>query len=149
MAPETTQHERGASAREQGEPAVVVDATRQPSVGARDWRHTVGTERHTVGTERRTVGTERRTVGTERRTVRTERALLRLRIEALERRVEHKEQRLQEVVDRYEQVMAERDRQRRAAENRTVGEVEIEFEDGENERGLGRWVRAALDRLRR
>jgi len=121
MAPETTQHERGTSAREQGEPAVVVDATRQPSVGARDWRHTVGTER----------------------------ALLRLRIEALERRVEHKEQRLQEVVDRYEQVMAERDRQRRAAENRTVGEVEIEFEDGENERGLGRWVRAALDRLRR
>jgi len=142
MAPETTQHERGASAREQGEPAVVVDATRQPSVGARDWRHT-------VGTEHRTVRTERHTVGTERRTVRTERALLRLRIEALERRVEHKEQRLQEVVDRYEQVMAERDRQRRAAENRTVGEVEIEFEDGENERGLGRWVRAALDRLRR
>jgi hypothetical protein len=48
--------------------------------------------------------------------------------------------------------MAERDRERRAAENRTVGGVEIEFEN-ERDRGrierVGRWARAALDRLRR
>jgi hypothetical protein len=59
---------------------------------------------------------------------------------------------LQEVVDRYEQVMAERDRERRAAANRTVGEVEIEFEDEQQANRVervGRWVRAALDRLRR
>jgi hypothetical protein len=135
MAPETTQHERGASARERGDRAVVVDAARQrpatAPVGTRGWRHTVGTER---------------------RAVRTEHALHRLRIEMLERTIEQQNRQLQQVVDRYEQVMAERDRERRAAENRTVGGVEIEFEN-ERDRGrierVGRWARAALDRLRR
>jgi hypothetical protein len=128
MAPETTRQERGPTAREQGDEAVVVDAARHPPVaatfGARDWS----------------------------RAVRTERALLQTRIEVLERTVEHKDRRLQEVVDRYEQVMAERDRERRAAANRTVGEVEIEFEDEQQANRVervGRWVRAALDRLRR
>jgi hypothetical protein len=128
MAPETTQQERGATARERGGEAVVVDAARRPPVaatfGARDWS----------------------------RAVRTERALLQTRIEVLERTVEHKDRRLQEVVDRYEQVLTERDRERRAAADRTVGEVEIEFEDEQDESGVervGRLVRAAVDYLRR
>jgi len=126
MAPESTQRERAATARERGDTPHVAGERRPPvavTFGAREWS----------------------------RAVCTERALLQARIDALERTVEHKNRRLQEVVDRYEQVLDERERRREAVAERAVGGVDIEFEsetDSDRFARLRRWVGRVRDRLR-